>query len=111
MPKLTQGSKIWDGGGLILSPKERDELIRKYPQLSDYIKLFVSSENFFNGEIRYCLWLVDAEPSVYSGIDELTRRFEIVKKKGCLHQRPKQENKQIHQHYSQKLDNRIKIIY
>lgn len=38
LPKLTQGSKPWDGGYLILSSDERSELIEKYPQVSLFIK-------------------------------------------------------------------------
>ncbi|MCL2214326.1 MAG: hypothetical protein FWC06_03850 [Treponema sp.] len=79
-PKLIQGSKPWDGGYLILSENEKDDLIKKYPAAGDFIKRFVGSEEFINGGKRYCLWLVDVEPSKYRNIPEIIKRLEGVKK-------------------------------
>lgn len=78
MPKLTQGNKPWDDGGLIVSPGERDELIKKYPHLKDYIKLFLGSREFINKIDRYCLWFDGAPPNAYKNIPELKERFEKV---------------------------------
>ncbi|SHK02086.1 DNA methyltransferase [Hespellia stercorisuis] len=78
MPKLTQGNKPWDDGGLILSEEERKELIEKYPQLDKYIKVYLGSKDFINNIKRYCLWLVDAEPCDYINIPEIKERFKIV---------------------------------
>lgn len=78
MPKLTQGNKPWDDGGLIVSPAERETLIKKYPHLKDYIKLFLGSKEFINQIDRYCLWFDGASPNVYKNIPELHDRFEKV---------------------------------
>ena len=77
-PKLTQGSKPWDGGFLILSQEERDELIKKYPNSNSFIKQYVGSNEFINGKIRYCLWLVDVSPSQYRNIPEIMNRLQGV---------------------------------
>lgn len=78
MPKLTQGNKPWDDGGLIVSPEERDALIKKYPHLQDYIKPFLGSKEYINKIDRYCLWFDGASPAVYKNIPELKERFEKV---------------------------------
>lgn len=79
MPKLTQGNKPWDDGGLIVSPKERELLIRKYPQLSQYVKIYWGSREFINKTERYCLWFDGVSPEVYVNIPEIRERFKIVR--------------------------------
>lgn len=78
MPKLTQGNKPWDDGGLVVSPEERKELIKKYPHLEPYIKPYLGSKEFIGAKERYCFWFVGASPMVYSKIPELIKRFQIV---------------------------------
>ena len=80
LPKLTQGSKPWDDGGLILSSEERNILVHKYPQLIDHIKLFYGSREFINNMERYCLWFVGVSPSVYRNIPEIKERLQRISK-------------------------------
>lgn len=81
LPKLTQGNKPWDDGGLILSPDEKTELLNKYPQLDCCIKKYVGSRDFINNIERYCLWFKDISPSVYRNIPEIRERLKIVSDK------------------------------
>ncbi len=78
MPKMVQGNKPWDGGYLILTAKERKELIEKYPQTEDFIKKFIGSMEFINNKPRYCLWLKGVSPALYRNIPEITKRLEGV---------------------------------
>ena len=78
LPKLQQGNKPWDDGGLILSPAEKDELLNKYPELSGVIKLFLGSYEFLNNKKRYCLWLENVSPKLYRNIPEIKARLQIV---------------------------------
>ena len=77
-PKLVQGNKPWDGGGLILSKNEKDNLIRKYPETADFIKKYIGSFEFINKKERYCLWLFGVEPALYRKIPEITDRLKLV---------------------------------
>ncbi len=77
-PRLIQGNKPWDGGFLILSQEERDELISKYPTSSDYIKEFIGSREFINKIPRYCLWLNGVSPAAYRNIPEIVERLHSV---------------------------------
>lgn len=81
LPKLTQGNKPWDGGGLILSVEEKEHLEKKYPILKKYIKRYIGAKEFINNIERYCLWFVDSNPSDYRSIQEIKSRLEIVAKK------------------------------
>lgn len=53
--KLTQGSKIVDGGNLIFSKEEASDFIKKYPELSDLMRPYIGGKELINGGMRYCL--------------------------------------------------------
>lgn len=55
--KMLYGSEPREGGFLILSEREKQELLKESPNLDNIIKRFVSSEDFINNKIRYCLWI------------------------------------------------------
>jgi len=76
---MIQGNKPVDGGNLILSPDERDDLLEHYPELEPLIRPYIGSEEFINKGERYCLWLKDAQPQTYSKIPEIRRRLEAVR--------------------------------
>ncbi len=62
---LTQGSKLVDGGHLIISTEEKDAFVKMYPELSDLVKPLVGGVELLRGSKRYCLWLRDIEPARY----------------------------------------------
>ena len=59
LPPIIRGCMPYDGGNLILSQPERDDLINQYPESTKYIKKLFSSADFLNGFKRYCLWISD----------------------------------------------------
>ena len=77
-PKLTQGSKPWDGGNLILSEDERNDIIKKYPTAENFIKRYMGSNEFINNKIRYCLWLLNISPKEYKDMPEIINRLKAV---------------------------------
>ncbi|MFN3703298.1 DNA methyltransferase [Thermomonas sp.] len=79
VPKMLWGNKATDGGNFVLSPAERDVLLQKEPAAASYIRRYVSSEDFLNGELRYCLWLKDIEPDELRVMPELASRIEAVR--------------------------------
>ena len=78
MPKMSKGSQPTDGGNLILSVAERDELIEQYPQSADLIKRYIVADDFINGNFRYCLWLKGIAPTKYRMIKPIMQRLEKV---------------------------------
>lgn len=68
-----------DGGNLLLSESECNELLAKEPQVKPFIKLFIGGEEFINGIKRYCLWLVNATPAQISASVSVYDRVAKVK--------------------------------
>lgn len=80
VPRMTAGNKPSDGGNLILSQTERDDLIARDASIAPCVRRYVGSKDFINhDEIRYCLWLKDISPAVYRKNTEIMRRLEAVR--------------------------------
>jgi len=78
MPVMSKGSQPTDGGNLLLSQSERDEMVAKYPQVSKWVKRFISGNDYINNSVRYCLWLKGVSPSEYRSIPEIKERLGKV---------------------------------
>ena len=79
VPEMTAGSKVNDNGNLILSQDEKDEILAKYPNADKFIKQYMGADEFINGKIRYCLWLVNANPGELSKIPPIMERIQKVR--------------------------------
>lgn len=86
LPIMSKGSQPTDGGNLIFSVEERDDLIKKYPQTEELLRRYISADDYINNKIRYCLWLVNISPSKYRNIHPIMERLERVVK--CRRQSP-----------------------
>lgn len=80
VPKMSFGNMPLDGGHLLLSDEEKVEFLVKEPKAEKFIKPLISAYEFLNGEKRWCIWLVDAEPSELKQLPEILKRVEAVKK-------------------------------
>lgn len=78
LPEMTKGSQPTDGGNLILSPDERNELILKFPESKELIKPYVGAREFINKTFRYCLWLDNVSPLKYKDIKPIINRINKV---------------------------------
>lgn len=79
VPKMNWGNKPTDGGHLILTPEERDELLAREPAARKYIRPFMSGGDFINGVERFCLWLKDVSPGELRSLPLVLARVEAVK--------------------------------
>ncbi len=79
VPKMSFGNMPLDGGHLLLSDDDKKEFLKKEPDAKKFIKPLISAFEFLNGEKRWCLWLVNAEPSELKKLPEVLRRVELVK--------------------------------
>lgn len=75
--KMVYGNKPTDGGNLILSEAEKEQLIYRYPEAQKFIYPFIGSVEFINNRKRYCIWLKDAHPS-WKNIPEIYNRVKKV---------------------------------
>lgn len=80
VPKMSFGNMPLDGGNLLLTDEEKIELLQREPKIEKFIKPLLSAYEFLNGKKRWCLWLVDAEPSEIKQSPEIMKRVELVKK-------------------------------
>lgn len=79
VPKLTEGNRPQDGGGLLVSPEERTEIIREDPLAAKYLRRLVGAHDMIHDERRWCLWLVDADPGDVRKSPVLRERMAVVK--------------------------------
>jgi hypothetical protein len=78
-PKMVYGNKPVDGGHLLLSPDEKQDLLAKEPQAEKWLRPLLGAEEFINGKERWCLWLVAIEPHELKAMPEVLKRVEAVK--------------------------------
>ena len=79
IPKMSFGNMPLDGGNLLLSDSDKSELVRKEPMAEKYLKPLISAREFLKNEKRWCLWLVDADPSGLKKMPIVLKRIEAVK--------------------------------
>ena len=73
------GGKPTDGGYLILSEQEKNDIIEKNKNIEKYIRPYMMGKDFIERKNRYCLWLVDVPPNEYSDCKEVINRIKSVK--------------------------------
>lgn len=79
VPKMSFGNMPLDGGNLLLSNAEKEELIKKELLSEKYIRPLISAKEFLNNEKRWCLWLVGAEPAELKQMPLVLERIKKVK--------------------------------
>lgn len=63
VPEMRCGNTPTDTGNLILTDEARAQLLAVEPGAKKFLRRFTGSEEFINGNMRWCLWLVDANPA------------------------------------------------
>ena len=79
VPEMVKGSQPTDGGNLILSQEEKDDLVSKYPQIAPFVHRYIGSDEFINNKYRYCFWLVGVNPSILRACPPVLERIEQVR--------------------------------
>lgn len=79
VPKMQSGSAARDGGFLILTDIEKQELVSKNSKAKKFFKRFISGDDFLNNITRWCIWLKDSNPIDTREIKEFQERFNEVK--------------------------------
>ena len=73
------GSMPNDGGGLLLKPEEKAELLQADPNAAPWIRRFMGAEEFINNGTRWCLWLKDCPPQTLSKLKAVQKRIDMVR--------------------------------
>ncbi len=78
--KMSFGNMPLDGGNLLLSDYDKNELLKNEPDSEKFIRPLISAREFLNNEKRWCLWLINAEPNEIRKMPLLKERIDKVKK-------------------------------
>jgi hypothetical protein len=73
------GSMPNDGGNLLLTDEERNQLLNEAPEASPLIRPILSADEYLNGRNRWCLWLEGISPQTIRAIPEVYRRVKEVR--------------------------------
>lgn len=80
IPEINKGSQPTDGGFLLLSEEEKEELINENPIAQKWIRPFLGAKEFLNGGKKWCLWLVDVNSSEIRKCKLIMERLDNVRK-------------------------------
>lgn len=76
---ITFGSMPNDGGGLLLDPDEKDQLLAIEPSAAPWIRPYMGADEFINNGTRWCLWLKDCPPQILSKMKAVKKRIDVVR--------------------------------
>ncbi len=79
VPPMIFGNMPRDGGHLLMTDEEKNQLVTEEPDAEKFIRPFISAKEFLNNEKRWCVWLVDANPSELKNAPKILARIEGVR--------------------------------
>ena len=79
IPILQNGGKPTEGGFLILTENEVQELVLHEPQAKQFIRPYMMGKDFIVRKPRYCLWLVGVNPALIKQCPMTKKRIEQVR--------------------------------
>lgn len=80
VPPMVFGSMPNDGGALVLTDDEREQLIASAPEAENYLKRFLGASEFIAGEDRFALWIGDSQATDAARIQAVAERVERVRR-------------------------------
>lgn len=78
-PFMLRGSQPTDNGNLILTTKEKNELIKEEPKVEQLIRPFSMGGDFIEGKEKYCLWMPNINPKTLLNLPVTLKRVEKVR--------------------------------
>ncbi len=79
VPILLNGGKPTEGGFLIMSAEEKEELIKENPIAEQWIRPYMMGKDFIDRKTRFCLWLINANPAEVRKCRKVMERIEAVR--------------------------------
>ena len=80
LTKISLGNMAKDGGHLILSKEEKNNLLQADARSEKFLYRFLGSREFINGVERWCLWIIDKDIKLANNIQEIKIRQNSVRK-------------------------------
>ena len=79
LPVVITGNSPYEGGNLMLTVVEKNELIYNYPSSSILIRKVSGANEFINGIERYCLWISDDNLKLALSIPPISKRIDNIR--------------------------------
>lgn len=79
VPAMRYGNMPRDGGNLLLTAEDRNNILSSEPDAKVWIRKFLGADDLLNNGERYCLWLIGIEPNVLSKLPKVLKRVELTK--------------------------------
>jgi hypothetical protein len=79
VPNMRFGSMPRDGGHLIFTNKEKELFVKQEPSSEKWLRKYTGAREFLNGDIRWCLWLVDIPPNELKKMSYVLSLLEKVR--------------------------------
>ncbi|MGB5033645.1 MAG: type IIL restriction-modification enzyme MmeI, partial [Saprospiraceae bacterium] len=80
VPALVYGNQAIEGGHLILSDSEKNNLLKMSPNANVFIRPLYGADDYLNGNSRWCIWINENNLNLAQSIPEINNRIENVKK-------------------------------
>ena len=79
VPKLVYGNQAIDGGHLILSTEEKDEILKEFPESRRFIRPLLGAKDFMDNNTRWCIWVDEKKLNEANLILPFSKRFNNVR--------------------------------
>jgi len=79
VPQMLNGGKPTEGGYLILTEEEKNELVSENPRAEIFIRPYMMGKDFIMRKYRYCLWMVRVSPSIIRQCPKVVERISQVR--------------------------------
>ena len=79
VPQMVYGNKPADGGALIIEDEDLKQFLEKDPSAKKYIHPMLGAVEFLHNKKRWCLWLVNADPSELKKCPMIMERVKLCR--------------------------------
>jgi hypothetical protein len=79
LSKINTGNQSADGGHLFLTPSEKEEIGAQFPESVSLFRRVSGTSEFFDGIIRWCIWINDDDLPLARTIEPIKKRIDDVR--------------------------------
>jgi hypothetical protein len=79
LPTMITGNSPYEGGNLMLTYEEKEELLHSYPEAEVLIRKTFGSNEYINHIDRWCLWIGNNQLEIALNIPPIKNRIEKIK--------------------------------
>jgi hypothetical protein len=81
LPRMITGSQPIDFDQYVMDDDGREQLLSIEPGAGKFLRPYISTDDFVNGELRWILALQEASPNQLKSMPEIRRRLQVIQNK------------------------------